>query len=65
MKTTKKLLIILCASALLVATAFSVALGAIVAGEDTTMNEYLTMKLSEFEDFEDNAKTIFGNSVKG
>ncbi|MBQ8380350.1 MAG: hypothetical protein IJY18_00505 [Clostridia bacterium] len=63
MKTTKKLLIILCASALLVASVFSVGLGAVVSGEGTTMNEYLTMKLSEFENFEDNANSLFKQSV--
>ncbi len=59
MKTTKKLLMILSAVALLAATVFSVVSGAVKAGDGTTMDEYLNMKKVKSEDFEDNASSIF------
>ena len=53
MKTTKKLLMILSAITLLAATVFTVVSTAVVAGDGTTMSEYLNMKKVESENFED------------
>ena len=59
MKTTKKLLMILCAITVLAATVFTVASTALVAGEGTTMNEYLNMKKVSTEDYEDGACSVY------
>ena len=57
MKNTKKLLMILSAAIVLVATAFAVVSGAVVAGEGTTINEYKNMKRVEKVGFEDGKNT--------
>ena len=59
MKTTKKLLMILCAIAVMAATVFTVVSTAYVAGEGTTMSEYLTMKKVASEDYEDGAVSVY------
>ncbi|MBR2650298.1 MAG: hypothetical protein IKD45_01425 [Clostridia bacterium] len=63
MKNTKKLLILLCAVMVLGATVFAVVSSAVVAGEGTTMNEYLNMFKIESEDFEDSVANISGLGV--
>ena len=66
MKNTKKLLMILCSVAVLFATAFAIVSTAIVAGEDTTVNEYANMKISASHGFEDGTyKVLFSNIVNG
>ena len=62
MKTTKKLLMILCAIAVMAATVFAVVSSAYVAGEGTTMSEYLTMKKVASEDYEEGAAFSHGLS---
>ena len=57
MKNTKKLLMILSAAIILVATAFAVVSSAVVAGEGTTINEYKNMKRVEKVNFEDGKNT--------
>ena len=57
MKNTKKLLMILSAAVVLLATAFAVVSGAVVAGEGTTINEYKNMKRVEKVNFEDGKNT--------
>ena len=63
MKNTKKLLMLLCAVAVLGATVFAVVSSAVVAGEGTTMNEYLNMFKIESENFEDGVSSIKGTGV--
>lgn len=66
MKNTKKLLMILCSAVVLFATVFTVATTAVVAGEDTTVNEYANMKITASHGFEDGTyKSLFSNIVNG
>ena len=57
MKNTKKLLMILAAIALLATSVFAVVSGAVIAGEGTTINEYVNMKKVESVSFEDGKNT--------
>jgi len=66
MKNTKKLLMILCSVVVLVATVFTVVSTAVVAGENTSVNEYANMKITASHGFEDgNYKPLFSNIVNG
>ncbi len=63
MKTTKKILMILAAIAVLVCTVFACVTSAVVAGEATSVDEYLTMKKSAEDNFENGTSTSFSNAA--
>ena len=66
MKNTKKLLMIFCSVVVLLATVFAIVSTAVVAGENTTVNEYANMKITASHGFEDGTyKSLFGNIVNG
>ena len=56
MKNTKKLLIFISAITVLIATLFSVAVSAVVAGEGTSIDEYTSKKVTAYYSFEDGKK---------
>ena len=61
MKNTKKILMIFCSIAVLFATVFATIATAVVAGENTSINEYATMKITASHGFEDGTnKVLFG-----
>ncbi len=66
MKNTKKLLMIFCSVVVLFATVFAIVSTAVVAGENTTVNEYANMKITASHGFEDGKyKSLFSNIVNG
>ena len=66
MKNTKKLLMIFCSVVVLLATVFAIVSTAVVAGENTTVNEYANMKITASHGFEDGTyKSLFSNIVNG
>ena len=60
MKNTKKILMIFCAMSVLFATVFAIAASAVVAGENTSINEYASMKITASHGFENGKTVIFG-----
>ena len=65
MKNTKKLLMIFCAIAVLSATVFSIISTAVVAGDGTSVDEYVNMNLSVTDNFERGLNGIAGNVRNG
>ena len=63
MKNTRKILMIFCSIAVLFATVFAIAAAAVVAGENTTVNEYATMRITASHGFEDDTTRVLFNGI--